>query len=120
MTQKISILRNKKGIDYSQEWAELFFFVLLIIGFIISLSTGSAFVSYITIILAGLLSGRILHDKKKKVKFPYYLIIVGFMLGYAIGDFYANTKVLIFLFVATNIFSYWLHEKGYMEKGYMY
>ncbi|MBN1386705.1 hypothetical protein JW968_07105 [Candidatus Woesearchaeota archaeon] len=111
------MLRGRRGLEYYMDWAEIFFFILLVIGFVLSLSTGSAFVSYVIIILTGLLSGRILHDRKHKGKFPYYLIIIGFLLGYLIGNFYANTKVLMFLFIVVNIFSYWLHEKGYMEKG---
>ncbi|MBS3098386.1 hypothetical protein J4209_06350 [Candidatus Woesearchaeota archaeon] len=100
---------------YFRNWAELFFFILLIVGFLISLAAPSAVISYIVIFVAGMMAGRLIYEKKKKFQFPYYLIVVGFFIGFLIGARYGNKKVILTLFVLGTLISYFVHEKGIVK-----
>ena len=102
---------------FFKSWAEFFFFVLMIIGFIVALwaTSFSAVISYIVVFLSGMIGGRLLYDRKKKLTFPYYIIIIGFIMGYVIGTYYGSRKVVIILFVLGILFSYHLHNKGYIR-----
>ena len=97
---------------FFRNWAEIIFFVLLIIGFLFSLAAPSAVLSYITIFAAGMMAGRLIYERKQKLQFPYYLIIIGFLIGYLIGARYGNWQVIIVLFVLGSLLSYYMHDKG--------
>jgi uncharacterized membrane protein AbrB (regulator of aidB expression) len=100
------------GEFYLKNWAELFFFILLVIGFIFSLLTPSAVLSYALIFTAGMMGGRLMYERKNKLQFPYYLMIVGFLIGYLIGAYYGNRNVMIILFIIGGLLSYYLHDTG--------
>ena len=102
---------------FFKSWAEFFFFVLMIIGFIVGLwaTSFSAVISYIVIFLSGMIGGRLLYERRKKLTFPYYIIIIGFLIGYVVGTYYGSRKVIIILFVLGLLFSYHLHKKGYIR-----
>ncbi|MBD3310624.1 hypothetical protein GF351_05385 [Candidatus Woesearchaeota archaeon] len=103
---------NKKGvINIWDNWAELLAFCLLIIGFIFSASAGSAVISYIVIFLCGMAAGRLWYRQKNNLKFPWFLALMGFLLGYVIGSFYGSKRVIILLFIIGAILSYYLHAK---------
>ena len=102
---------------FFKSWAEFFFFVLMIIGFIVALwaTSFSAVISYIVVFLSGMIGGRLLYDRKKKLAFPYYIIIIGFIIGYVIGTYYGSRRVVIILFILGILLSYHLHNKGYIK-----
>ena len=100
---------------FFRSWAELFFFAVMIIGFIIALLTPSAFISYIVVLLSGMIAGRLLYDRKKKLTIPYYLIILGFLIGFVLGSRYGSQKIIIILFVLGLLLSYHLYNKGYLK-----
>ena len=102
---------------FFRSWAEFFFFALMVVGLILSLwaSSFSAFISYIVVFLSGMIGGRILYDRKGKLTFPYYIIILGFLIGYLIGTYYGSRKVVIILFVLGVLLSYHLYNKGYIK-----
>lgn len=100
---------------FFKNWAEFFFFVVMVIGFIIAMIAPSAVISYFVIFLSGMIGGRLLYDRRKKLTFPYYLIMIGFLIGYVIGTYYGSRKVVIILFILGILFSYHLHKKGYIR-----
>jgi len=100
---------------FFKNWAEFFFLVLMLAGFIIALFSPSAFISYIVVFLSGMIGGRLLYLRKGNLVFPYYIILAGFLLGYLIGTFYGSRKVVIVLFVLGVLFSYHLFNKGYIK-----
>ena len=100
---------------FFKSWAEFFFFVLMIIGFIIALLAPSAVISYLVVFLSGMIGGRLLYERKKKLTIPYYIILTGFLIGYLIGTYYGSRKVVIILFVLGILISYHLHNKGYIR-----
>ena len=107
-------LRDRMVMNVSN-WAEIVFFILLVIGFLFSLAAPSAVLSYLIIFTAGMMAGRLIYYRKESMVFPYVLIIVGFFLGYLIGSRYGNWLVLTILFVLGSILSYYLHEQGFVK-----
>ena len=102
---------------FFKNWAEFFFFVLMVTGFIFALwaTSFSAVISYIVVFLSGMIGGRLLYERKKKLSFPYYMIVIGFLIGYAMGTYYGSRKVVIILFILGVLFSYHLCNKGYIR-----
>ena len=102
---------------FFRSWAEFFFFVLMIIGFIVALwaTSFSAVISYVVVFLSGMIGGRLLYHRKKRLTIPYYIIIIGFMIGFLIGTIYGSRKVVIVLFILGVLLSYHLHNKGYIR-----
>ena len=97
--------------QYYKNWMEFFFFVIMILGVFIALSAPSAAVSYAIIFVSGLFAGRLIYERKNKIKFPYIMIVLGFALGYLIGVYYGSRKISIILFVIGAVLSYWLYDK---------
>ncbi|MBU0629134.1 MAG: hypothetical protein KKC75_08155 [Nanoarchaeota archaeon] len=97
---------------FFKNWAEIIFFILLVIGFLFSLAAPSAALSYAIIFVAGMAGGRLIYSRRKDMIFPYILILVGFLIGYLIGSRYGNWQVTLVLFILGNLLSYYLHERG--------
>ena len=102
---------------FFKSWVEFVFFVLMVLGLIVGIwaSSFSAVISYIVVFLSGMIGGRLLYERKKKLSFPYYMIVIGFLIGYAMGTYYGSRKVVIILFILGVLFSYHLCNKGYIR-----
>lgn len=99
-----------------ENWAEVLAAGLLLIGLFIGIAIRSPTLHYITMFLAGVLSGKILYAKHKvQPIFPFVLVIFAFFLGYLIGSFSANKIALLVLFIGGTWLSYWAHKKGYVH-----
>ncbi len=114
---KLIFLTKKMAEFFFKSWAEFFFFVLMIVGLIVALwaTTFSAVISYIVVFLSGMIGGRLLYERKHKLAAPYYIILAGFLIGYVVGTYYGSRKVVIILFVLGVLFSYHLHNKGFIR-----
>jgi len=112
---------NKKamadiGVVLWKQWAEVFFVILLMIGFLIAVSIKSVAMNYIVIFLAGMMAGRLVYEKKgKQPIFAFFLIIVGFLFGYMLGSFAVNKKLIVIFFIIGSLTSYYIHKKGYIK-----
>lgn len=105
---------NKKA-NLAYNWVEYLFVALLIIGFILALKVQSAAMSYIIIFLCGFITGRFAYKLKNKSAFPFYVVLLGFFLGYLLGSYYGSKSVIAFLFFVSNFLSYYLYSKGYIK-----
>ncbi|MEK6950535.1 MAG: hypothetical protein AABX13_02320 [Nanoarchaeota archaeon] len=95
-----------------EDWAEVLAVALAVIGLIFSVALRSALFTYLTALLAGFQAGRILYLKHlKEPIFPFVLIIIGFLMGYLLGSFWANRVLIVMLFTALFWLSYKLHQK---------
>lgn len=103
------MMEDRKGIEFLDQWVEFFFLMVLIIGFVVSVSIKSAFLSYVVIFLFGVMAGRFLNYRKRM--FPFYLIILGLLLGYIIGSRYGLWKVNLFCFIVGAVISWYVHDK---------
>lgn len=97
--------------EFYKNWMEFFFVLLMIIGVLIALSAPSAVISYFIIFLSGMFAGRLIYERKNKIQFPYFMIIVGFVIGYLIGVYYGSRRIVIVLFVIGAFVSYKLYDK---------
>ena len=99
-------------VHWAEEWAETFALVFLFVGFIISVLLQSAVLSYLSVLLAGFMGGRIYYIKKlHEPILPFILIIIGFLLGYLLGNFWSSRLwTLIFFGLGFGI-SHYLHKK---------
>ena len=103
---------GKKAAGFFSHWGEVLFLSLLIIGFILSIASPSAVISYIMIFVVGLMSGRLLYERKNKLVFPYVLIIIGFIIGYILGAFYGNKATILTLYLIGIWAGYQVYNKG--------
>jgi len=109
--------KSGQGEFYWRNWAEVFVVILIMVGFLISISIHNSLLSYFAIFLSGLMAGRFLAKKiKKQPLFPYFLIIIGFLLGYLLGTVFLeiNKKMLVLLFIIGGVVSFYIHKKGYI------
>ena len=102
-------------LDFYKNWFESFFLVLVVIGIVIALSAPSAIISYAIIFLSGIFAGRLIYERKHKIKFPYVMIIAGFVIGYLIGVYYGSRMVVVALFAIGAILSYKLYDKKILK-----
>ncbi len=100
------------AIEWEEDWTEVLTLFFMILGFIISVLLQNAVLSYLSIILAGLLAGRIYYIKRFKAPIlPFILMIVGFLLGYLISSFRISRIATLILFSLGFGVSYYLHLK---------
>lgn len=104
---------KKAIIDLSVWWVEFVCFVVLIIGFLFSITLKSAVISYVVIFLFGLLAGRMIYYRK--YSFPFYLIGFALLLGYVLGSRYGQWKLVILFFLLGSAVSYYAHAQGWLE-----
>ncbi len=94
------------------DWAELSALSLIIIGFFVAILLRSPVLSYISIICAGFLAGRVYYIKHRKEPIlPFVLMITGFLAGYFLGSFWVSRILVIILFGVSMYISYKLHVK---------
>ena len=101
--------------NLADTWLEYAFLALLIIGFILAASSGSAVISYVIIGFVGFLSSSSLYHRKKGFKFPTIVILLGFLIGYILGSFYGNRKIIIVLFALGYLLGYYCHHRGWIK-----
>jgi len=99
-------------IDMYENWAEVLALLFMVVGFVISILLFNNILSYISVVLAGGITGRIYYLKRHAEPiFPFILIISGFLLGYLLGGFWVNRLVVLILFLVSWWGSYKLHVK---------
>lgn len=100
-----------KMFELYKNWMEFFFFVLMAVGVLIALLAPSAIISYIIIFISGMFAGRLIYERKNKIQFSYFMILMGFVIGYLIGVYYGSRRIVIALFVIGAVLSYKLYDK---------
>ena|SRR3989338_3558252 len=99
-------------VHWEEQWAEALSLFFLFIGFIVAVLLQSAFLSYLSVLLAGFMAGRILYSKRHHQPIlPFVLMIVGFLVGYLVGNFWASRFWTLVFFCFGYVVSYYLHEK---------
>jgi len=104
-------------VNFHKSWAEVIFFIILLIGFVIAALAQSAVISYMIIFVAGMMGGRLMYFRKDKLKAGYFIIIFGFIIGYVLASLikptetYGNVSIIVILFVLGYLFSYYLHDR---------
>jgi uncharacterized membrane protein YeaQ/YmgE (transglycosylase-associated protein family) len=99
-------------IKWNEQWAEVGATLFVVLGFMISILQFNALLSYVSIVLAGFLAGRIYYTKRfTEPILPFILIIIGFLVGYLIGNFWSSRLLSLILFILSFSCSYLLHKR---------
>ncbi|MEW5896644.1 MAG: hypothetical protein AB1668_03060 [Nanoarchaeota archaeon] len=95
-----------------EQWAELLSLLFLVVGFILSILLQNPYLSYITVLLGGFLAARGYYVKRyEEPILPFILMILGFLIGYLVGSFWANRLLVLLFFALGFALSYYLHLK---------
>ncbi|MFH1439324.1 MAG: hypothetical protein ABIG89_02080 [Candidatus Woesearchaeota archaeon] len=116
MVMMMDMLKQKKAnfFDLQERWVEITSIFLLIVGFIVALWSRSAVVTYMVILLSGVISGRGLMSRKYSHKFYYFMIIIAYLIGFVLGSFYGKTKYILVLFILGAYIGYVLHSRDWI------
>ena len=99
-------------IHWTEQWAEAVALFFVFVGFLTSVLLMNPLLTYFSILLAGFMAGRIYYEKKHHQPIlPFILIILGFLLGYLVGSFWASRFWTLFFFCVGFMVSYTLHRK---------
>ena len=93
------------------DWPEMAATFALVIGFLFALASGNAIILYLVCFLMGLLFGRLWFKVKMSHCVPLFLAIMTFFLGFILGGFWANLRIIAIALLAGILLGYWLHEK---------
>ena len=99
------------AMNLADYWVELLALALLIVGFVVSLSSGSAVISYAVIFLSGMILGRLWYKFRNTLKIAWVIVILGFLAGFMLGSRYGNRTVITVFFISGFLISYIIHEK---------
>ena len=101
------------AIKLEEQWAEALTILFLALGFVIAVLLQSALFTFLSVIIAGFLSARVYYLKRfSEPTFPFILVIVGFLVGYLLGSFWASRLWVLVFFALSFALSYYLHLKG--------
>lgn len=108
--------------DLKYTWPEVSMTLLFVIGFIFALMTAtSRFMAFLLILLWGMIFGRLWYRLRESFRFPWGLIIFGFLLGFmlALAVMGYNSRwdiiILITLYFIGMWVSYNVHSKGLLK-----
>ena len=93
------------------DWPETFALTFLIVGFFMAIFSGSTTVLYIVCFLMGLVFGKVWYRFRMSNCIPLFMAIMTFFLGFILGGFFANLRVIALLMLAGILIGYWIHEK---------
>ena len=100
---------------FYRNWAEVGFLALLIIGFLLSLRSTSAIVGYVLIFIAGIMSGRLVFGRRKRLAFPVYLMLIGFLIGFIVGAPFGDKGTMFVLYIIGGILGHQFFKKGILR-----
>lgn len=104
-----------------EKWVEWFAVMLLVVGFIIAVFSTSAVITYAMGFISGMIFGRHFYIRRFRLKMPFVIVMIGYFIGFLLGSFYGNYKVVVICFVIGIVLSYWLYSSGYLGRDrYMY
>ena len=100
------------GSRLATDWPEIIALILLIAGFTLSISIPSTAINYTIVVLAGLMGGRLIYEKKgKQPMYPFFLIIIGFIVGYALGNYESSMITTALLFIVAGLISHTISKR---------
>ncbi len=95
-----------------EQWVEVIALFFTVVGFILAIVLQTALFSYLSLLIAGFLAGRLYYVKRyKEPIFPFVLLMVGFLVGFLLGGFWVNRVWAMVIFTACWLLSYYLHLK---------
>jgi hypothetical protein len=94
-----------------ERWVEILSIFILVIGFFVAVWAQSAVVTYMVILLSGVISGRGFLARKYTHRIAYIIILIAYLVGFILGSFYGKTKFILVLFILGMWVGYVLHDR---------
>ncbi len=91
---------GKKGFEFLENWAVVFFIVILIFSFLLSVVVVSPWVNYGIVAFIGIVLGYFIYSAKYDNKFPYYCLAFALIAGYNLGLRSGSRILLPIVFIA--------------------
>lgn len=108
-----------KALDTYNNWVEYIALLFMILGFIMMqtswILSGSKMMTYLTIILVGMIVGRIFYKLDIENRTRWFIICCGFLIGFLWGSHYGKPLTIIILYLIGAYISYYVHDKGYLK-----
>ena len=82
------------------------FIVTLVLGFVISFNLKQRLISAVILVIIGLISGKIISNRKPSILIPVVLVVIGFVIGYMFGDQTLGNLVIMIIFILSTIAGY--------------
>jgi len=108
-----------KIFNYTLDEIEMGSLALLICGFILSLTTGSAIIYYIIAFLTSVLFGRMWYRTIGKEQFKYAILITFFIVGFLVGNIlskYGDARITLGIFIIGIAGTTFYFEKNHPHK----
>lgn len=99
----------------AEDWVEYLSLAFFIVGFLLAVASGSEWLSYLFVVLAGLMFARLWWHWKKNIKVIIVFLMMSFIFGFVLGNFYGSRKLSAVLFLLATWIGYELHERGYLK-----
>lgn len=97
----------------AKQWVDVCILFFLIIGFVVAILLTTPSLVYLTALMAGFAAARIYFLKKHTEPIlPFVLIILGFLIGYLVGNFWSSRLLTLLSFSFGFGLSYFLHRKN--------
>lgn len=110
MNRTIGTMNKRAAMSFYKDTLEYLFIAVLIMGFLLAIFIRSALVSYVIIIIVGLMVGRQFYFKQKNLPLSRYVLAFAFVIGFMVGSFYASWLWLAFFFVVGAYSGFQLHK----------
>ncbi|MEK6822831.1 MAG: hypothetical protein AABY13_03300 [Nanoarchaeota archaeon] len=86
--------------NFAKDWGEMLGAIAFIIGIVLALATVRPDITYAVALVCGLMFGRQWHRARRGPKLHWYIIILGFVVGYTLGSvFYVPFVGIVVAFV---------------------
>ncbi len=99
------------ALNTSERWVEYWALILLLIGFMFALKIEYAGIAYASAIVFGIIFGRLIWHDRKLIRPLRLVVTLGFMAGFVFGSPEDNRKLIILLFAAGMLVSFYVHKR---------
>ena len=111
----MELFNNKKAqFTLVDHWVDVAALLVLILGLLLSFTSGSLVLTYLIAFLCGMIVGRYLHFRQHRLQLRFFYVVFAFVVGFALGARYGNFKVIIFLFVLGAITGNYIHKQKWL------
>ncbi len=97
---------NKKGFEFITNWVFIFFVVILVLSFLLSIIIVNVWVNCLIMVFAAMILGRFIFTSTYGNRFPYYVLSFAFISGYLAGHRVGSGFLLVAIFIGVMILTY--------------
>ncbi len=106
------------ALDLTQTWPEIASGFILIAGLAVSLLSPSPAVSYVIVLVAGLLFGKLWQSRQQRAGSVGFVMTAVFLLGFLLGMVQGDQRIAVILYVLAVSTGYWVSKNVLGEFGF--